>query len=426
MGCSSRRHVGLGCVLALSGCSSADVVWLEAGEHHSVIILAATTIRVRSVGGDGSVEIETRSGEELSFLLYRETLEELRLVSGDLDRRSKGRRLPPPAAITHWWDGRLEDGRLEDVDLAALRMPWPNDDPCLHFELESVIELPGTAGAADVTVAVFEPERALVVTSSGRFFELSSAGGLRALQVEPGLPAAAVYARLDTGEVWLSSHAGAVARGHPDRGFEPMPTRTSTWSGGRVWLDGARDGAPTELYAVTQAGRFERFDGARWTLLEDSGLEEPEGVIWLGPGRAIAAQLFPGTMTHYADGELSRSELPLPLGVRLKSVHWVPGFGPMAGTVSGLLLRWNGQLWTPLPGAPTGARVFGIVPREQGIVFGGERGLLQQYVEEHGYCDGVPSTAFDLSELDWLGDRIVGCGGNPGERRRCAVIRERR
>lgn len=137
----------------------------------------------------------------------------------------------------------------------------------------------------------------------------------------------------------------------------------------------------------------------------------------------MATNLGPDEITHYVAGRFEHPELQLTFGDTIKSLQFVAGYGPVLGTYGGQLIRFDGQTWVPLPRGPVALRVFGVLPREQGLIYGGEEGLLLQYIEEQGFCEGVRATRFDLNSMTWLGDHIVGCGGSgEGTNTSCGIF----
>ena len=412
------------------GCSEAGALFLDFADFRTLVGLYRSPaeenahLSVRALDPDAVIRFDFEPDDELQLLRFRAPPEALLIEPGDFVLSESGRRAPPPDEVLILRHDRLIPAQEGEIDLSTLRLPWRDGTHCLHISLAGTIEVPDTERDPFVSVVSLGAGRALVALARGAFYELSRNLELRPVLVDSNLPSHALYGDPSSDEVWLVGGDGRVARGHPDRGFEMMPSHTATTAGLLTYfLDGGRNGAQTELLLASPAGRIEHYDGTSWNRVLDDPTNAPGGVLWAGPGRGIVADMPKGAMLHYEGGELQRRALPLIPGDQIKSLQFVDGYGPVVGSFSGKLFRFDGESWLAMPAGPTGLRVFTALPRVQGLIYGGQDGTYLQLVEEHPFCDGQSLTDSDLRKLVWIDDKLVGCGGRGlGKNMGCAAF----
>ncbi|MBK8013978.1 MAG: hypothetical protein IPK13_21860 [Deltaproteobacteria bacterium] len=195
-----------------------------------------------------------------------------------------------------------------------------------------------------------DDDSALLATSDGEFFRIS--GDSTVTQVPTptdagsstiAFPHGAGYRDTD-GSVWLVGTDGAIAHGQLASGlaaFERFDVRTST-TYSTLRVDGARGGAPLEIFLVSATGNLERFDGSDWTLVSapaspGSGFGRAHDVLWVAPGEALATGLgeYPNQVVHYRAGSEMTIEPLEPGSGRPVSIARLDAHGTFVGTDTG-------------------------------------------------------------------------------------------
>lgn len=286
------------------------------------------------------------------------------------DRASDQDPLPPPLATyaialgpeasqagdPHAWHRVIDDAtELAQIREVVHRVPVQEDNLCKLYGSSADPAQPPFAvdrGALAHPQLMIrgDDDAALLATSDGKFYRVA-----RDTTVEPlALPADAESSttafphgagyRDDDGSVWLVGTDGAIAHGRPTAGletFERFDVRTST-TYAALRVDGARGGAPTEIFLVSSTGNLERFDGSDWALVSapptsGSSFGRTHDVLWIAPGEALATGLgeYPNQIAHYRSGYPMTVESLEPGSGRPISVARLEDYGIFVGTDTG-------------------------------------------------------------------------------------------
>lgn len=352
----------------------------------------------------------------------------------DVARWGTGFEVPPtPTKVWHWTgDGFNEvsvdetapliesyrlvpDGTCSDVVQSLCDMDAVT--PCDRFERYDVL-VPGTSAGIGVGLAL--DETTVLVSAAdvtfddepAEFFRVSETSIERVTNTSTMTPFGGGF-RTDDGQVWLYGPLGRFAK-YTNGSFE-LQTPPAYQSGFfQSWLDGARDGAPFEMFALTDGGAFERFDGTSWEIVRDGFelLEHEGGVAWLGPSHAISIGSVRKGVIRYRDGVVTEEFLDsVGLTERLSAIANVPGIGAMVGSIAGEIFVDDGTGWKKFEEGPRdGLEVNGLLPYRGGFVFGREIAGLEggwavQYVPGFGLCPAERVSEADLRRITRMGER---------------------
>lgn len=350
---------------------------------------------------------------ELEVLAWSCSLEHLGLTEGRQGLREEPAAmdlLPDPATRIR---GSIADGVVErwtpGADRPTLdvwrRLEVANDNRCLagqaRFRPRPVL---GRETRGRPTFAIRIDEERILVGARSRDgdpgtvgFLIHHSGAFEVLDLGRTFKTAAFYS--DEGELWMLDQEARLTRG-PLEGPWSLVTTSSIVLGlpGYASLDGARGGAPFELFANTRHDgkrRLARFDGQRWDLLgvlEHGELFIPS-VAWIGPGLAIglgAGQVNNQTI-RYDRGEVKFDLLPgSPAGA--SSIRYLPNLGPVVGRDDGELDVFRDQRWVLLGGVRDTVYARSLAPVADGLIFsaGTEINFLEyrygQYYPALGTC----------------------------------------
>jgi hypothetical protein len=163
--------------------------------------------------------------------------------------------------------------------------------------------------------------------------------------------------------------------------------------------DGPRSkDVPFEMFVVSgDFGEFEHYDGHRWTRIDPghrSSQNNRVGVVWLGPGEAIATGTHEDdSVLHYKNGTITMTNAGLPI----TAAQWIDGYGAVLGTSLGSLLRFKpDESFEILLDAATLDlplyEVRGIAPLLGGILFGDKNGALIELQPGIPSCSNIGAT----------------------------------
>lgn len=238
-----------------------------------------------------------------------------------------------------------------------------------------------------------------------------------------GSPSKVAAFSADDGELWLLDALGRLTRG-PLEGprVEVAPPQPQIAPIAWASMDGARGGAPFELYVSTSSNtqgagrRFARFDGTRWSVLgaRDFDLLFIPAVAWLGPGQAIgigAGRLNQETI-RYDRGETKFDLLPGSTA-GAATVRNVRRLGPIVGRDDGELDIFKDGRWEPLGGVRDTYYTRSLAPLGDGLVFatGTEINFFEyrygQYHPGLGTCPLEELTEYAAGIMTAFGDGAV-------------------
>lgn len=383
-----------------------------------------------------SFEIEADQGEDafLEVFLYRRTLAELGVTAGafagaaaDGTPLSKARGFIARRSLQ--WKvgaepGAWIEGGQESLAAEPLRLP-PDPDPCEDFNNDyEAVHLQLGASCTAAFLYAIDDRRALVGSGDGGILLVSVEGAQRIGQAPqtplPNNRASAITAgaRTSTTVLWVTDNTGMLSRfDFPNATTAQTITRTSTYA--IWWLAGGVNGATTELFALSWLGGLERvvperserqligrFPGRAGDDNEHFG-----GVVWLGPGEAIAASPSSKDVMRVRDGVLSWEQVPSPAG--FVGIAQVEGFGTVLGNSEGTLFTNQAGSWREIEGAREPAGLFPLTFGRfgNGFVMGASLGGFRQYVPGHGLCAGNFGSGFTIRHIAAVGDDLVLTGG---------------
>lgn len=219
--------------------------------------------------------------------------------------------LPPPTTIraSAMVDGvqsGWEVGAPAVVNDALLRLPLPEDHLCDLYTIDFDVQDATVRGTETSSTPSFGLRLAdgtvLVATLGGDFYLVEEAEGIDIVpthltDLSTTTPHHGAFRR-DDGEIFLLGKDGSFARGDLQRGFTIQGERSLGGAKEHVRLAGAKDG-PVELYAVTDARTFQKFDGVRWTTISTAAPANEAGefqtlarpaITYLGPEETLVAR----------------------------------------------------------------------------------------------------------------------------------------
>ncbi|MCK6549447.1 hypothetical protein L6R52_26645 [Myxococcota bacterium] len=390
-------------------------------EHRAVLLVVERAsgpaeLHARAIAADGTIEalsLPLDAPLSVSALLYAEPLEELGLTAGPVPVLAAGRAVPATSDV---WTARADGGvagawQASSIDapvIAALRIE--DVAPCSVFE-ETRIELPTFAEAQFVERVT---ERGVLVgTEDDELFYVERAGATQVAAPPGRLGMSLTFfgAYLDEGgEIWLGADLGGIWRGRlvprgcdavvdPCRELEAAEVGILTKSDKVFGVAGPSSGVPRELFALTEEGAVERFDGAMWSRIHDlSGSPRYTfrgAIAWLDASETIFASIRDGHVLRWVSGAVQVEELPRSEDAAVTALVHAPGYGTIAGDERGALFAHLGGTWTELPIRAT-AGVRDLAVRGRGFVWSDDDGAVGQHVPGGARCaPTVPASVGD-------------------------------
>lgn len=407
------------------------VVPLPGGPSDRTMILAAEPSRAHVVDLGAQPEPlmlllpAQTTVAELEAWIYQTPIADLRLSPGVLARDLEAG-VPLPSGAQAYRYRALGPGAAgwEDVEprasaLSAFRARIPH---CYRLRLENaVLEAQDTGVVATIPL----PGGGILLgTTKAELFVVTATGATRLEKLgEPEFYAVGGVA-LGEGQLLLGAEQGAIA--------------TATMEGPRVtirqvalgavnprYMAGGGAAAAPEVFVLARGydlgpatiGRY--FEG-RWSALTTlpDGISESiaGGVVWLGPGQAIAGMGNSARLWRYSEGRLADEALGATLE-GISALSLIEGFGEVVGTVVGTVYRRQDGAWHALPGFPPGAAITALAPFEDGFWFAQINGHFGYYKPDHGVClatetaPNSPTVVAPAGEC-WIvaGHRAIGFG----------------
>lgn len=377
------------------GACGAPPVWLPPDDARSVILAAR--------GEDGGWQLEAlepggrrrdwspSAPPELVFaLLYDAPLISLRLSPGPLRGDSeRGMQLPRPTRAM-WLElgGDSSSWTPGDPppDLLALRVApgWK----CSVLDTTR-LTLPGTWGQTAELALPLGPSEVLIATREGRFFRVDTATVSR-LELDPSTPHLAGFGDPKTGELWLVGRDGRVLRGRPESGFHAAPSLPP--GVGAPWgVAGSRGVAPFELFTVTSSHALLHSQGDAWQVLQPARRPDERytraPIAWSRSGVAVALGAGDLEVDEINGDQVTQGTVILPLTNDVLTSLWhLDRWGVLLGSGRGHVLERIGNTWQSI--LKSDAFFDNVVMGEArgALVFGGEEGILNEYVEGTGLC----------------------------------------
>lgn len=299
--------------------------------------------------------------------------------------------LPPPNAIhTSEIDGASQSAWEPDspalVNDVIQKLELPENNLCKLYTVEfAVHDATGRGTATSSTPSFGIPlgdGRVFVGALGGEFYVVSEENGGN----NPTIPWTALSTttphhgafRRDDGEIFLLGNDGSFARGDLERGMTIQSERALGGAGDSVRMAGAKDG-PIELFAVTDARSFQKFDGVRWTTISTAARDFEPGelltflrpsITYLGRDEVLVSRsgMRTNRVQHYRAGVITDES---PLGREtVAELYNFPTVGVVAGGRSGGLNFRNPE------SSSWGERINAVVGQVRAMAPIGPHGLL--------------------------------------------------
>lgn len=408
---STPRAPALACLAAIlwpAGCSlSADVAVVPSEGSESLLVvrvpeggppeLAALSLAGEGAGARTSIPAPDR-GELLYVLLYRCSFEALGLERSTIKPSSgTGRPLPWPerALRNDGGDSWTEVDVNAVPSLRELRIDAGPEYECLDTVTRTV-DLP-----RDDRVMFAVPlggAEVFIGTSLGKFlrFDVESLAVTPVVQLSTTTPHRGAAAWGD--EIWLLGEDGRTQHGRPEALVEGPRMAAPPYDSCIDTVASPAD-APFELFTLGCTGKAEHFDGTRWRVLDETGLEgHLESIVWLSRGRALGVGPNTPQLSRFeAEGRVVGESVRLDLNDRPATLTAHPR-GVLVGTEGGqIVLRDGDGGWTPLASTLDRHAPGVVLPLGDGFIYGGYEGIFWQWQEQVGRCSrplSVPLNAF--------------------------------
>lgn len=411
--------------LALA-CGSPEASFLARYGQTAIIVVHDGYRRaITVVGQPGPI---TSEGERVQALFYPSSASALRLSEGLQVETEVGQPLPAPEAI---WEVSAAEPSWRPLDalpieLGDVRLPVLST--CVALEPRSY-STPGIDGGQLRFAVRADGDRALLAVGSDYYL----ADAERVVPVPPmGLPVGTAYWDAGRQVIWLFE-AGRAMRGTIAHGFEPAPALPFVpW-----WIDGnPHPDRPEELFAVTASAAIWRYFEGAWSQVSPPRGPQVEDtrltIAWGGLNEAYVTGLgFDKLLEHRPGGDrlVTIDDVRAGVGDAFYLARYLPGWGPLLGTRGGHLYRQDGGVWRTLVQPPTTSKVFLIEALGDGLLFGGEDGVVNQLQPPNLLCPPENYGSFsDQSALGLfdLGDALLYVVPSPpGVDLRLNVLRRR-
>jgi hypothetical protein len=358
------------------------VVAFETDEHLGTVYARAIE------GGAVSSIIETVDpASVIEAALFTETLEMLGVTEGTLEPVANGSALTPDKTFrTTAGSGGWTESAPGPL-LSGLRYTptTTTSSICPGFDGQLINLAPSTSDVYGALPA--GSERWLLTTLATPLILDLQTQKATAAQLSGPIATTTVtvgYADSD-GTLYLGAVDGAIWRVTSLDPLEGEMVSPSTAEGSVSSIDGGTSttAGGHEIFTLAMDGSLDRFDGhVRTTLLKLPGAV---GLARSGPGEVFAiSDSMEGVVLHLKVGERPVFERAESAGGAIH-VTYVPGFGPLLGTVRGEILSRQEGVFRTLGTSPLVANVNAISGFEDGFVASGTGAFLAQYT--HGrFC----------------------------------------
>jgi hypothetical protein len=328
------------------------------------------------------VKFRRSKPEQVYALYYDCPLEGLGLQPGWQRTSEDAPLLPAPAQV---FEATLGEGLswspLDTVpeDLAAVRLETTFG--CAQFAVRPVV-LEGEPGTGARVLADAGEGRYLFASLAGKFFLVTREGAMQ-IDTPTTTPHAGSYTDED-GVVWLLGTGGRLAKYRPETGFEDAGTTASRSGSGDT---GDLDGLGSELFAVSNEGVVDRFDGSGWEVIvgDPDDCHDSPGIAVLAPGHAIAIGPRDGSAVRYRDGAISDEVIIGAPTEGLNSIAYGEEVGAVIGTSRGEYWIHRGG-WSRVPDSPTVSPARALAPFGSGFLSGTINGFVTQWHPQIGFC----------------------------------------
>lgn len=392
------RSAAVAAVLSLAGaCGPSDYVFTLPPDvvPNGTVVMAVRSpsgLQVFAQAGSDrpllSLDLPSDEPFELVALVYPQSLQALELPSGMLTQTqaSECGARALPAAPAQYVLGRDQPRwqllAAPPAELLSIRIPGAC--PCASFEIDGEVLLP------EMPDAFWVQDDALHFFGDGRVHHLGAQGGLSSTELVSG-PGQTWAAVVDpNGEVWTVTK-NELWSGRPDVGF--VRTATVQAQGGLRDLDGSLGEAGWQLFGVTDDGDIVDFSaGDRAEVISSrpagpANSQQAARISTPEPGLVVASEAGTLNLRILQPGQLPRREA-FPAESRGAHVlQAVPGVGLMALTVLSTAYVLQQGRFELIDGAPQVATPNSAALFEDGVIYVGDSGYVQQYVPDYGFCE---------------------------------------
>lgn len=400
----------LALVLALAstaGCAPDHGIFLASphvdGASTTVLYVASSGQTFAQPARD-TIQIRARGERvELELSIYREPLVDLGLDAGEVSARScrPCDLVAPLASFT----GQISDGEASwelrdapsDALLAAVLPDRPRCETCAELTSRSLPHPELDINTKAIALPV-DGQRALVLSMGrGAAYWVSRLGGVVAACQGggPTLIRAAYAAGPHT--IWTGDASGRMAQWAVDLLDPRQPceaattTRTPSAPEPIVRLSGAPEGAPTEIFGMSEGRQLYRYTAAGWERV-GRPLPGSDGwmVGWLGPRRGVGANAEL-EVVWYRDGVAENAPVLVEGKPTYVTGGWLlPFHGVVIGTRFNLLLFESGSGFRVARQPPvTSDGVRGLAAVGRSIFITSSSGGVRELHPRLGYCDSI-------------------------------------
>lgn len=362
-----------------------------------------------------SLDLPSDEPFELVALVYPQSLAALELEAGMLNQTQAsecGARALPAAPAQYTLGSEQARWQLlaaPPADLLAIRIPGAC--PCASFEIDDEVLLP------EMPDAFWVKDDALHFFGAGQVNHLTAQGGLSATPVVSGPGQTWAAVEDPGGELWVVTK-DELWTGRPEVGF----TRTATVQaqGELRDVDGGVGEAGWQLFGVTDRGDIVDFSSGYRAEVVSSRPDGPANsqqsaqISTPEPGLVVASEAGTLNLRILQQGQLPRREVFPPESRGAHVLQAVPGVGLLALTVLSTAYVLESGRFELLDGAPQVATPNGAVLFDDGIIYVGDSGYVQQYVPDYGFCEtSILAGRPRLSGLVVLSDAAIAWGPSP-------------
>lgn len=342
-----------------------------------------------------NIPFEEEEAIVMTALGYPFALEELGLAPGRFTslKKGEGRQAPIPDRA---WRLTVRDEAPAgwetipaEVELVlGLELPI-SQDLCDRFGAQFSVQNHNLNLTEDGTFAVPLSEDEVLIgltsTLTQRLFQVTAQS---AQEVQPTpFPSAYSAFKAADGTIYTGGYFGELWARAPGASFS-MISRNPTGQPLNKLTGPNQADVPFELFALSEGGNLERFDGSQWETAQSGPQLSVGDVSWLSPGRVAFVSSRDELMRIYdhRDGSVQVFD-PGAGQVGLQSVRKIDNLGFVIGTEAGGVFVGddNAQNWQKV-GSFSAATATSIAAYEDGIMVGGSGGFIAQYSPSIGFC----------------------------------------
>ncbi len=363
---------------------------------------------------------------QIRAFYYVQTLESLELPQGEV--RGAFRRtcdLVHPIRVMSVVENTSDwIEQSPDLDEASRELLLPSGcevpDRCRRFQVTE-FELP-TSDDVEI-LHLTAPGRVLLGAKGGRFSWLTKEGVTDAPRLR-GAPSLTMYPAAD-GALWLGGVRGRVERWSLQERLSVEPVATSTTES-ILGIGGIGEERLVVSALDEENIRIYYREKDSWqTVYERSVVDRSPSqtvVHFLEPKKALIT--YGGAvLLLFEDGVVEpvvvESRIPL-IELKINGVASIEGRGTFLCANDGALYEATNaryRAWGTVRGTALGDGIESLISVEDGLVFGGANGLLNQFYPGAQLCISEPLVRSDVETIAEVEDGLVVSGGNPDRSR---------